>query len=368
MLPREVIAVGPLVLRAPVDEDAAAIRATCDDPLTARYLPLISSPYTMEDAHEHVRRAKTVWESGGAEFSITEEGRYVGSAGVTPLTPYGSATVELVVAPWARGRGVAGAVARGLTEWLLDHGVERVELETEVENLPSLRAAYRAGFTEEGRRRDAKALRDGRRVDLVSFARIARDGGEPVEQALPFFEGGELGDGVVRLTRMVVEDAADFHRMLGEPSVSRYNVGPGSSLEEDERRCRATGYLWLSGQRIELAVRDSVSGAFAGHLQLLHSMPAFGQGMIGYSLLPEFRGRGLMTRAVRLLSDWAFAHTSLHRLVAGTDAANLESQAVLERAGFVREGVRPEFFPQPDGSRTDEVSWLRLRPGRQISS
>ncbi|MFD2351764.1 GNAT family N-acetyltransferase [Nonomuraea ferruginea] len=90
--------------------------------------------------------------------------------------------------------------------------------------------------------------------------------------------------------------------------------------------------------------------------------------MIGYSLLPEFRGRGLMTRAVRLLSDWAFAHTSLHRLVAGTDAANLESQAVLERAGFVREGVRPEFFPQPDGSRTDEVSWLRLRPGRQISS
>src|SRR5690606_27486170 len=141
-----------------------------------------------------------------------------------------------------------------------------------------------------------------------------------------------------------------------------------ASLEDDERRCRATGYLWLSGQRIELAVREAAGGAFAGHLQLINGMPAFGEAMLGYSLLPEFRGRGLMTRAVRLLSDWAFARTSLHRLVAGTDAANTASQSVLERAGFEREGVRREFFPQPDGRRTDEVSWLRLRPKRAISS
>lgn len=372
MLPREIIAVGSLMLRPPVEADAPAIRAACDDPLTARRLPLIPSPYTLEDAHAYVRRAEAVWESGGAEFTITEDGRYAGSAGVTPLTPHGSARVEHVIAPEARGRGVAGAVARGLTEWLLDHGVERVELEAEMEDLPALRAAYRAGFREEGRRRGAKALRDGRRVDLVTFARLARDDGEPVEQALPFFddgfERGELGDGVVRLTPLTAEDAADLHRMLDDPSVSQYRVGPAASLEDDERRCRATGYLWLSGQRIELAVREAAGGAFAGHLQLINGMPAFGEAMLGYSLLPEFRGRGLMTRAVRLLSDWAFARTSLHRLVAGTDAANTASQAVLERAGFVREGVRREFFPQPDGRRTDEVSWLRLRPKRAISS
>jgi len=266
---------------------------------------------------------------------------------------------------------VAGRVARGLTEWLLDRGVERVEADIELENLPALRAACRAGFTAEGRRRDARALRDGRRVDLISFARLARDQGGPVEQALPFFDGGfgdgALTDGVVRLAPLTLEHAAGFHRMMNEPSVVRHSAAPPAGLDDCERRCRATAYLWLSGQRIELAVTEADGGAFAGHLQLIVTHPVFGEGMIGYSLLPEFRGRGLMTRAVRLLSDWVFAHTSLHRLVAGTDAANTESQAVLRRAGFDREGTRSQFFPHPDGRRSDEITWLRLRPGRPLS-
>ena len=69
-----------------------------------------------------------------------------------------------------------------------------------------------------------------------------------------------------------------------------------------------------------------------------------------------------MTRAVGLLADWAFAHTRLHRLIAGTDVANTASQAVLRRAGFVQESVRRQVFPQPDGSRSDEIEWLLLRP------
>src|SRR5690606_41250978 len=90
MLPGVIIAVGSLVLRPVVEADAPAIWAACDDPLTARRLPLIPSPYTLEDAHAYVRRAEAVWESGGAEFTITEDGRYAGSAWVTPLTPHGS--------------------------------------------------------------------------------------------------------------------------------------------------------------------------------------------------------------------------------------------------------------------------------------
>ncbi|WP_336208767.1 GNAT family N-acetyltransferase [Nonomuraea sp. LPB2021202275-12-8] len=362
MFPREVISVGSLVLRPPADDDVEAIASTCDDPVTARFIPLLPTPYTPQDARDWVRRSREVWEGGGAEFSITENGRYIGSAGVSAPTPSGSVEIGYLVAPWARGKGVAGTAARGVAEWLLDRGVERVELQAEVENLPGLRVAYRAGFREEGRRRDAAALRDGRRVDLVMFARLARDPGEPVEPYLPPFEGGELTDGVVRLTPLGVRDAADFHRMMAEPSVAEYGMGPVNTLEDDERRCRCTGYFWVSGQRIELAVRDAATGEFAGHLQLVQIVPMFGQAMVGYSLVPGFRGRGFMTRAVRLLADWAFAATGLHRLVAGTDTANTASQAVLRRAGFVRESVRRQVLPKRDGSRADEIEWLLLRP------
>ncbi|MCA2222175.1 GNAT family N-acetyltransferase [Nonomuraea aurantiaca] len=362
MFPREVISTGSLVLRSPSDSDAEAIARACDDPVTARFLYVLPSPYTLRDARDYLRAAERKWADGGAEFAITENGRYVGAIGVQPPDPWGVAQIGYLAAPWARGKGVVTKATRAVTEWLFDHGVERVELHAVVENIASLRVAYKAGFQEEGRRRDAKVQRDGRRTDVITLARLRRDSGAAADPYLPFFDGGELSDGVVRLTPMEVADAADFHRMMREPSVAAYGFGPRATLEDNERRCRYTGYWWVSGQRIELAIRDAVSGEFAGHLQLVQVLPMIGQGMIGYSLLPDFRGRGFMTRAVRLLVDWAFTHTPLHRIVAGTALGNTASHRVLERSGFVRESIHRELYPKEDGSRADEVEWLRLRP------
>ncbi|MFI7133182.1 GNAT family N-acetyltransferase [Nonomuraea sp. NPDC050153] len=361
MLPRDVISTGPLILRPPAEEDVEAIVKVCNDPVTARFLPLLPSPYGPQDACGYLEKAAARWSDGGAEFVITQDGRYAGSVGLRVPDHWGVASIGYMVAPWARGRNVAATAARAVTDWAFDHGVRRVELQAAVENVASLRVAVKAGFLEEGRRRDAKRLRDGRYVDMVSFARIAGDGVAP-EPYLPFFADGELCDGVVRLLPLAVEDAADFHRMLADPTVAAYHFGPTGTLEEHERRCRYTGYWWVSGQRIELAVRDAASGAFAGHIQLAHVVPSLGQAMVGYSLVPGFRGRGFMTRAVRLLVDWAFANTALHRIVAGTEAGNTASHAVLERAGFGREGVHRGLFVKEDGTRVDDVAWSVLRP------
>ncbi|RVX42072.1 RimJ/RimL family protein N-acetyltransferase [Nonomuraea polychroma] len=361
MLPRDMISTGPLVLRPPVEGDADAIVKTCNDPVTAWFLPVLPSPYGPEDVRDYFAMAAAKWEAGGAEFAITENGRYAGSIGVRPPDHSGVAEIGYVVAPWARGRDVATTAARAVTDWAFDHGIRRVELQAAVENVASVRVAYKSGFREEGRRREARRLRDGRYVDMVAFARLKGDPVEAVEPYLPFFEGGRLSDGVVRLEPLTAEDAGDFHRMVTEPSVAAYFIGPPSTMEDDERRCRYTGYWWVSGQRIELAVRDAASGAFAGHVQLTQVAPALGQAMIGYSLVPEFRGKGVMTRAVNLLVEWAFANTALHRIVAGTEAGNTASQRVLERAGFRREGVHRELFPKAGGGRADDVAWARLR-------
>jgi RimJ/RimL family protein N-acetyltransferase len=59
-------------------------------------------------------------------------------------------------------------------------------------------------------------------------------------------------------------------------------------------------------------------------------------GYIGYWLLPEARGRGLATRAVRLISGWAVRELGTASLAITVDAANARSQAVAERSGFQR--------------------------------
>ncbi|MGN9840318.1 GNAT family N-acetyltransferase [Nonomuraea sp. H19] len=362
MLPRDVISTGPLILRPPVEADAEAMVKACADPVTARFLPLLPMPYELAHAREHLAKTAETWAEGGATFSITENGQFVGSITARPPDQWGVTAIGYLVAPWARGKNVASTAARAMTDWLFDQGVRRVDLEAAVDNVASLRVAYKSGFREEGLRRDAKRLRDGRYADMVTFGRLSSDAAPAGEPYLPFFDGGQLSDGVVRLVPLAVEDAVDFHRMLAEPSVAAFSATPPRTLEDDEQRCRYTGYWWVSGQRIELAVRDAASGAYAGHLQLTQVVPALGQAVIGYSLVPAFRGKGFMSRAVGLLVDWAFTHTALHRIVAGTDVANAASHRVLERAGFSREGVHRELFPKPDGTRADDVAWARLRP------
>ena len=59
---------------------------------------------------------------------------------------------------------------------------------------------------------------------------------------------------------------------------------------------------------------------------------------IGYGLAAPRRGRGLGSRAVRALVGWLAERPDVRAIEAETDAANVASQRVLERAGFVRAG------------------------------
>jgi ribosomal-protein-serine acetyltransferase len=63
---------------------------------------------------------------------------------------------------------------------------------------------------------------------------------------------------------------------------------------------------------------------------------------IGYWLDEGHQGRGLTTRAVRLLVDHAFGVWDLHRVEIQAAVDNHRSRAIPERLGFREEGVRRE--------------------------
>jgi len=69
------------------------------------------------------------------------------------------------------------------------------------------------------------------------------------------------------------------------------------------------------------------------------STPAAYHWEIGIALLPEARGHGYGTEAHRLLVRYLFAHTTVHRIEAATEADNIAEQRALEKAGFTREGL-----------------------------
>jgi RimJ/RimL family protein N-acetyltransferase len=77
-------------------------------------------------------------------------------------------------------------------------------------------------------------------------------------------------------------------------------------------------------------------------------------------LLPEARGRGHGTQAQRLLARYLFAHTTVHRIWAGTEVDNIAEQKALERAGFTREGIT-RATGWRDGAWRDGVIYSLLR-------
>jgi RimJ/RimL family protein N-acetyltransferase len=66
---------------------------------------------------------------------------------------------------------------------------------------------------------------------------------------------------------------------------------------------------------------------------------------LGYSIVPNERGKGYCTEAVQIMVDYLFLSRDLVRVQAHTNAGNRASQRVLEKSGFKKEGtLRKEYF------------------------
>jgi ribosomal-protein-alanine N-acetyltransferase len=158
---------------------------------------------------------------------------------------------------------------------------------------------------------------------------------------------------------------------------------------EDEKRCDVgEARLWISrqwrrqseGAGVCLAIADAATDEALGCIGLLFrtragTAPVAGgrepdaAGLVfeldpgavgvGYWVLERGRGRGLASRAVALLTDWALTQAGLARVEALVEPGNVASQRVLERAGFVREG-RLRSYLIVAGGRVDTFLYARL--------
>jgi len=87
---------------------------------------------------------------------------------------------------------------------------------------------------------------------------------------------------------------------------------------------------------------------------------------IGISLRPSEQGRGHGSRAQRLVADYLFVTTAVHRVTASTDVDNVAEQRALLRAGFTREGVL-RGAQWRAGSHHDLIGYARLRTDEPFS-
>jgi RimJ/RimL family protein N-acetyltransferase len=60
---------------------------------------------------------------------------------------------------------------------------------------------------------------------------------------------------------------------------------------------------------------------------------------MGYWLAEHYWGKGMMPQAVKLVTDYAFAHLDVMCIVAFVLSKNPASMRVMEKAGFTKQGI-----------------------------
>ena len=140
-----------------------------------------------------------------------------------------------------------------------------------------------------------------------------------------------LGDDVVGLRPADERDLPAIEAGINDADVVRW-IGPPEATPEGVLALNRA--RWAAGSPT-FAIHEA-DGACVGLIWINRGSENPSVGYIGYWLLPEARGRGLATRAVRLISGWALRELGTSSLAITTDIANARSQAVAERSGFHR--------------------------------
>ena len=130
---------------------------------------------------------------------------------------------------------------------------------------------------------------------------------------------------------------------------------PEDYTEEHARNWIAsTPAGWKEG-RAELAIMEK--GVFAGAIGLVARQEWVAE--IGYWIAPAFRGRGIATRALELLSRWA-EDVGFARLQLTIFPGNEASARVAAKAGYVEEGLLRAYANQR-GEIKDALIWSRVK-------
>ncbi|MDQ2835817.1 MAG: GNAT family N-acetyltransferase [Actinomycetota bacterium] len=352
---------GRLTLRPWQAEDASAVQQIMTDERMVRYLPL-PWPYTAADATEFVTELGVHGRQAGnrLDCAIAENtgGAVVGSASIWLTGGSYAGEIGYWVSSRHWGRGYAGEAVQTLSRFGFAQGLGRIRIVCETANLASARVALRSGYRYEGISRGELPGRDGPRDGPV-FARTAADPGEPVPASWPPMS--ELSDGVVTVRPLTAED---WPTVLAEGSNDEsLGWGFGGTFTKADAIARSTmaPLDWLVGRQANMVICDAATGAGAGTLTFRHVGPPNVVG-IGYGIVPEFRGRRFTSRALNLVSEWAFSATPIVRLELGCKVGNLASARSAEAAGFVADARYTGRLRNPDGSYSDEIGYGRVRP------
>jgi RimJ/RimL family protein N-acetyltransferase len=142
------------------------------------------------------------------------------------------------------------------------------------------------------------------------------------------------------------DDVPFVYDSCQDPEIQRWTTVPRPySATHAVQFVAHTAAARTQGTLYAFAVTNTDTGELLGAIDLRDVTD--GQGLIGYWLAPECRGRGVATAALDALAAWAFAEMGLREVRVRIASTNGASLRVAERAGF--RFIASDGIACPDG-------------------
>ncbi|WP_395062281.1 GNAT family N-acetyltransferase [Flavobacterium sp.] len=140
------------------------------------------------------------------------------------------------------------------------------------------------------------------------------------------------------LRRISADDVNEVLELRGNPETMKYIPRPLAKTKDealvhikmiDDKIVNNEGINW----GITLKGNPKLIGII-GHYRI---QPENHRCEIGYMILPQYNGQGIVTEAIKIVLEYGFDDLQMHSIEAVIDPDNVASERVLQKNGFVKE-------------------------------
>lgn len=161
----------------------------------------------------------------------------------------------------------------------------------------------------------------------------------PIEQhradAFPTLETDRL-----ILRQVTNDDANSLLTYLSDMDVMKYyGLEPFSSIDDALDEIAWYQSLFEKGTGIRWGISLKGQDDIIGSCGFLNRAAAHCRAELGYELNKEHWGKGIASEAIKTIIAYGFEQMHLQRIQALIEIPNIPSQKLLERQGFIREGL-----------------------------
>ena len=154
-----------------------------------------------------------------------------------------------------------------------------------------------------------------------------------------------LKTGRLTLRQLRSSDDKEIFALRSNDNVNKYlDRKPSKSIDDARNFIQTINENIQRNDSIYWAITWNGTDTLVGTICLFNFSGDHSKAEIGYELLPNFQGKGIMQEAILKVIDFGFQYVGINSIEATTHSENLSSTRLLKKLNFMKHSAADENF------------------------